>query len=153
MLEYFFNSDDFYGDCLILETIIEELEFNTKNYNINFGIKEKTEDQFIFTEDVFLYPELYLVFTQFRKLYFPDFYFTNVMINHNIEEDRVKRGKVVSLGLGDYRGGNLIILDDENQKRVVLRSYSHINRFDSNEYEYYFTPFEGDRYNLIWFIV
>jgi len=153
MLEYFFNSDDFYGDCLILETIIEELEFNTKNYNINFGIKEKTEDQFIFTEEVFLFPELYLVFTQFRKLYFPDFYFTNVMINHNIEEDRVKRGKVVSLGLGDYRGGNLIILDDENQKRVVLRSYSHINRFDSTEYEYYFTPFEGDRYNLIWFIV
>lgn len=151
MLEYFFNSDDFYGDCLILETIIEELEFNTKNYNINFGIKEKTEEQFIFTEDVFLYPELYLVFTQFRKLYFEDFYFTNVMINHNIEEDRVKRGEVVSLGLGDYRGSNLVIIDHENKKRVVLRSYAHINRFDSSKYEYYFTAFEGDRYNLIWF--
>ena len=151
MLEYF--NGDFLGDCLILTTILEELEFGTKKYNINFGIKEKTEDQFIFTEDVFLYPELYIVFTQFRKLYFPDFYFTNVMINHNIEEDRIKRGKVVSLGLGDYRGGNLIILDDENKKRVVLRSWGHINRFDSTEYEYYFTNFEGDRYNLIWFNV
>tara|TARA_R110000787_G_C13403510_1_gene443619 strand:- start:45 stop:500 length:456 start_codon:yes stop_codon:yes gene_type:complete len=151
MLEYF--NGDFLGDCLILTTILEELEFGTKKYNINFGIKEKTEDQFIFTEDVFLYPELYIVFTQFRKLYFPDFYFTNVMINHNIEEDRIKRGKVVSLGLGDYRGGNLIILDDENKKRVVLRSWGHINRFDSTEYEYYFTNFEGKRYNLIWFIV
>ena len=152
MLQYF-NGNDFDGDCLVLTTILEELKFGTKKYNINFGIKEKTEDQFIFTEDVFLYPELYIVFTQFRKLYFPDFYFTNVMINHNIEEDRIKRGKVVSLGLGDYRGGNLIILDDENQKRVVLRSWGHINRFDSTEYEYYFTPFEGDRYNLIWFNV
>ena len=151
MLEYF--NGDFFGDCLILTTILEELEFGTKKYNINFGIKEKTEEQFIFTEEVFLFPELYIVFTQFRKLYFPDFYFTNVMINHNIEEDRVKRGKVVNLGLGDYRGGNLIILDHENQKRVVLRSWGHINRFDSTEYEYYFTPFEGDRYNLIWFNV
>ena len=89
MLEYF-NENDFYGDCLILTTILEELKFNTKTYNINFGIKEKTGDQFIFTEDVFLYPELYIVFTQFRKLYFEDFYFTNVMINHNIEEDKIK---------------------------------------------------------------
>ena len=152
MLQYF-NGNDFDGDCLVLTTILEELEFGTKKYNINFGIKEKTEDQFIFTEDVFLYPDLYIVFTQFRKLYFSDFYFTNVMINHNIEEDRIKRGKVVSLGLGDYRGGNLIILDHENKKRVVLRSWGHINRFDSTEYEYYFTPFEGDRYNLIWFNV
>lgn len=150
MLEYF-NSDDFYGDCLILETIIEELKFNTKTYNINFGVKEKTEENFIFTEDVFLYPELYIVFTQFRKLYFEDFYFTNVMINHNIEEDGVKRGEVVNLGLGDYRGSNLVIIDHENKKRVVLRSYAHINRFDSSKYEYYFTAFEGDRYNLIWF--
>ena len=150
MLEYF-NENDFYGDCLILTTILEELKFNTKTYNINFGIKEKTGDQFIFTEDVFLYPELYIVFTQFRKLYFEDFYFTNVMINHNIEEDKIKRGEVVSLGLGDYRGGNLIIIDHENKKRVVLRSYAHINRFDSSKYEYYFSGFEGDRYNLIWF--
>ena len=152
MLEYF-NENDFYGDCLILTTILEELKFNTKTYNINFGIKEKTGDQFIFTEDVFLYPELYIVFVEFRKLYFPDFYFTNVMINHNIEEDKVKRGEVVSLGLGDYRGSNLVIIDHEKKKRVVLRSYSHINRFDSSKYEYYFTAFEGDRYNLIWFNV
>ena len=56
MLEYF--NGDFLGDCLILTTILEELEFGTKKYNINFGIKEKTEDQFIFTEEVFLFPEL-----------------------------------------------------------------------------------------------
>ena len=152
MLE-FFNGNDFDGDCLILTTILEELKFGSKNYNINFGIKEKTEENFIFTEDVFLFPELYIVFTEFRKLYFPDFYFTNVMINHNIEEDMIKRGKVVSLGLGDYRGSNLVIIDHENKKRVVLRSYAHINRFDSSKYEYYFTAFEGDRYNLIWFNV
>lgn len=152
MLE-FFNGNDFDGDCLILTTILEELKFSTKNYNINFGIKEKTEENFIFMEDVFLYPELYIVFTQFRKLYFEDFYFTNVMINHNIEEDRIKRGKIVSLGLGDYRGGNLIIIDHKEEKRVVLRSWHFLNRFDSSKYEYYYSHFEGDRYNLIWFNV
>jgi len=152
MLE-FFNGNDFDGDCLILTTILEELKFDNKNYNINFGIKEKTEENFIFTEDVFLYPELYIVFTQFRKHYFEDFYFTNVMINHNIEEDRIKRGKVVSLGLGDYRGGNMIIIDHEKEKRVVLRSWHFLNRLDSSKYEYYYSHFEGDRYNLIWYNV
>ena len=152
MLEYF-NGNDFDGDCLILTTILEELEFGTKNYNINFGVKTKTEENFIFTEEVFVYPELYIVFTQFRKYYFDDFYFTNVMINHNIEEDRMKRGKVVCLGLGDYRGGNMIIVDHEKEKRVVLRSWHFINRLDTSKYEYYYSNFQGDRYNLIWFNV
>ena len=133
---------------------IRRVKFDTKNYNIDFGIKEKIdEENFTFTEAVYTYPELFIVFTQFRKLYFEDFKFTNIMINHNVEEDRIKRGEVVSLGLGDYRGANLAIIDHEEKNRVVLRSWHHINRFDSTKYDYYFTPFEGDRYNLIWYNV
>ena len=147
----YFNGFDFLGDCLILETIIEDLDFDTKKYNIDYGIIGKLEDEFIFSESVYKYPELYIVFTQFRKHYFEDFYFTNVMINHNVEEDGIKRGEVVSLGLGDYRGGNLVIIDDEEKKRVVLRSWKHINRFNSSKYEYYYSNFEGERYNLIWY--
>tara|TARA_R110000787_G_scaffold49716_1_gene119025 strand:- start:140 stop:598 length:459 start_codon:yes stop_codon:yes gene_type:complete len=147
----YFNGFDFLGDCLILETIMEDLDFDTKKYNIDYGIIGKLEDDFIFSEAVYTYPELYMVFTQFRKHYFEDFYFTNVMINHNMEEDGIKRGEVVSLGLGDYRGGNLVIIDDEEKKRVVLRSWQHINRFNSSKYEYYYSNFEGERYNLIWY--
>ena len=152
-MNQYFNGFDFDGDCLILTTILEELKFDTENYNIDFGIKETIGDDYTFSEAVYTYPELYLVFTQFRKLYFEDFKFTNVMINHNVEEDRIKRGEVVSLGLGDYRGANLAIIDHEEKNRVVLRSWHHINRFDSTKYEYYFTNFEGDRYNLIWYNV
>ena len=147
----YFNGCNFDGDCLILTTILEELEFDTENYNIDYGIIGKNGEDFIFSEAVYKYPELYIVFTQFRKLYFEDFYFTNVMINHNVEEDKIKRGEVVNLGLGDYRGANLAIIDHEEKNRVVLRSWHHINRFDSTKYEYYFTNFEGERYNLIWY--
>ena len=132
----YFNGFDFLGDCLILETIMEDLDFDTKKYNIDYGIIGKLEEDFIFSEAVYTYPELYMVFTQFRKLYF---------------EDGIKRGEVVSLGLGDYRGGNLVIIDDEEKKRVVLRSWQHINRFNSSKYEYYYSNFEGERYNLIWY--
>ena len=149
----YFNGFDFLGDCLILETIMEDLDFDTKKYNIDYGIIGKLEDDFIFSEVVYTYPELYMVFTQFRKHYFEDFYFTNVMINHNVEEDKIKRKEVVNLGLGDYRGANLVIIDHEEKNRVVLRSWHHINRFDSTKYEYYFTNFEGERYNLIWYNV
>ena len=90
-MNQYFNGCNFDGDCLILTTILEELEFDTKNYNIDFGIKEKIdEENFTFTEAVYTYPSLYIAFTQFRKLYFEDFKFTNVMINHNVEEDRIK---------------------------------------------------------------
>ena len=147
----YFNGFDFDGDCLILTTILEELKFDTENYNIDFGIKETIGDDYTFSEAVYTYPELYIVFTQFRKLYFEDFKFTNIMINHNVEEDRIKRGEVVNISLGDFRGGNLIILDHEEKKRVVLRSWQHINRFNSSKYEYYYSNFEGERYNLIWY--
>ena len=33
----YFNGFDFDGDCLILTTILEELEFDTENYNIDLA--------------------------------------------------------------------------------------------------------------------
>lgn len=145
----YFNGEIF-GDCLILQTILEELNFGTETYNIDFGIKIQKGDEFLFSEVVFKYPELYIVFTEFRKLYFSDFYFTNVMINYNTEEDNIKREEIVSVGIGDYRGGNLVLLDDE-KKRSLHRSWNNPVRFNSDETEYYFTNFTGDRYNLIFY--
>ena len=130
----YFNGEIF-GDCLILQTILEELNFDQETYNIDFGIEIQNGDDFLFSEVVFKYPE---------------FYFTNVMINYNTEEDNIKREEIVSVGIGDYRGGNLVLLDNE-KKRSLHRSWNNPVRFNSDTTEYYFTNFTGDRYNLIYY--
>ena len=89
-----------------------------------------------------------LIHNEIKRL-FPNYYFTGVMINKNLEcpphKDKGNDGGVIVIGLGDYEGGELVIDGVEhNVKNKEIR-------FDAHTLEHYVKPFKGDRYSVVIF--
>ena len=177
MPKYFNN--DFYGDCLILTTYIEDLEFydnkRRKHLNNNKGatwsmlygltpykaykknqprIKD-TETNYYWSKGRMENPHLQEVFKEFSKLHFPDFNWRSIMINKNFEckphYDAGNIGVSVMIGLGDYSGGELFIKDEETNKITKLQTFHNIIRFDGSKYLHWTNKFSGDRFTLVFY--
>ncbi len=173
--------DNFNLDCVILTEYIRDLDFvdNKRRKKINnnkgktystlygitpYGILKKNEPKIFRQKDkksnYYLtvakskYPILQDIFDEFKNLYFPDFDFTSVMINKNLQckehKDGLNTGESVMLGLGDYRGGLLGIRDDEG--KVKLHETQHkLIKFNGSKYSHFTTDFTGERYTLVFF--
>jgi len=176
---YFIN--DFNLDCVILTDYIRDLEFvdNKRRKKINnnkgktystlygitpYGILKKNEPKIFRQKDkksnYYLtvakskYPILQDIFDEFKNLYFPDFDFTSVMINKNLQckehKDGLNTGESVMVGLGDYRGGLLGIRNEEGKVKLYETQHKLI-KFNGSKYSHFTTDFTGERYTLIFF--
>lgn len=175
-LKYFI--DDFHSDCLILTEYMEDLEFvdNKRRKKINnnkghtfsalwgitpykcitknlFRVRD-TKTNYFHTTIRTQYPQLEEIFEEFKKLHFPDFDFSCVTINKNLQckehKDGLNMGESLMLGLGDYRGGLLGIRNEEG--KVKLHETQHkIIKFNGSKYRHFTTPFKGTRYTLVFF--
>jgi hypothetical protein len=99
------------------------------------------------------YPDLEIIFEQYRNKYFPDFEYRSVQMNHNFKcpphKDSSNIGFSVLCGFGDYDGGECSI--DFNG---CIKSYdvSHTYlKFDGSQYKHWVEDWTGERYTLVFF--
>ena len=174
----YFNNE-FYGDCLILTNYIEEVEFydnkRRKHLNNNKGqtwsmlygltpykaykkgfdrIKDPNSNYY-WSKGRMENPHLQDIFIEFGNLYFEDFDWRSVMINKNFQckphYDSGNVGESIMIGLGDYRGGELYIEDNETKTISKLQTFHNLIRFDGSKHLHWTNKFEGDRYTLIFY--
>jgi hypothetical protein len=174
-MKYFNNS--FYGDCLILTNYLEELEFNHnwrrkhlnttsartlsmlygltpyKHVGVNRSRIKDPNSNYYWSLGRMKYPHLYEIFREFSELHFPDFEWSSVMINKNLQcdwhKDKGNIGESIMLGLGDYRGGALYVKYDNEIKKY--QTWCRLVRFNGSLYEHCTEKFEGERFTLVFY--
>ena len=100
------------------------------------------------------YPELNEYFKFFSVLYMGDFKFNQVVINKNFKigrhKDKKNVGESYIIGLGDYTGGELVIEDNEKEKKIIdIKNNPYT--FNGSEKYHYVLPFEGERFSLVFY--
>lgn len=99
-------------------------------------------------------PELYLQLIQIGKLANPDFDFSGIMVNKNCcakpHRDKNNVGTSIITGLGDYTGGNLCIVSDDNKIYEVDIKHSFVE-FDGKSIHYNTPILSGTKWTLIYF--
>ena len=100
------------------------------------------------------HPIMELVFEEFSKLYFSDFFWTQVMINKNYQIpkhfDSANVGESVLCAFGDYSGGEINI----DFGGLIEEQYDPRDRpvrFNGSKYEHWVSDFEGLRYSLVFY--
>ena len=97
------------------------------------------------------HPIMELVFEEFSKLYFSDFFWTQVMINKNYQIpkhfDSANVGESVLCAFGDYSGGEINI-EYENGVETLDAQEKPI-KFNGSKYKHWVSDFEGLRYSLV----
>lgn len=99
--------------------------------------------------------ELYLKLIEIGKRANPDFDFTGIMVNKNCRavphRDKNNFGNSIIVGLGDYEGGNLCIVDEEAEEILEYDIKYNFLEFDGR-FIHYNTPItKGDKWTLIYF--
>ena len=94
------------------------------------------------------------VFEEFAGLYFPDFFYTQVMVNKNYQIpphfDSANCGDSVLCAFGDYSGGEINIEYYDNEIIVADPQEKPI-RFNGSKFKHWVSDFEGLRYSLVFF--
>lgn len=177
-MKYFI--DDWHSDCLILESILEGIDYysgserqkmSRKGKSMLYGVtwkgflkyntegnkvfREKdTKTGLYFTKCRSKYPELGKVFKEFAKLYFPDFHWTQVQLNKNFEApwhfDSQNIGTSMLLSLGDYTGGKTRLMH-LNEKVEDIDSHYQLCKFNGSKIKHCVLPFQGTRYSIVFF--
>ena len=98
------------------------------------------------------FPVLFSKIIDFGKKYV-NHDFSSIQVNHNIQclkhKDRNNKGVSSIIGIGNYIGGELVVIKDGIEKIKNIRHKFHT--FDGHLYEHYTKEFEGDRYSLVFF--
>lgn len=83
-----------------------------------------------------------------------NFRFTTIQVNKNQLCPRHRDANNTSMsyiiGLGDYQGGGLVVIDDKTGEEKTLDIKNKFVRFDARKL-HYTEPFEGERYTLAFF--
>jgi len=94
------------------------------------------------------FPELYDLLKDFIKQHDPNFEYTTIQLNKNIQSpphiDKNNVGYSYIIGLGDYTGGNLVI---EGKQYNIKNTWK---KFDGR-LGHWVEPFQGTRYTIIYF--
>ena len=100
------------------------------------------------------YPDLDIIFKQYRDKYFPKFEYTQVQMNRNFlapaHFDSDNTGMSVVCAFGDYSGGLLSVDFAGNIKSYDLLNNGYV-QFDGSKYKHWVEPFKGERYSLVFF--
>ena len=98
-------------------------------------------------------PEMEEVFQEFASIYFPDFFYTQIMINKNYQIpphfDSANVGESVLCAFGDYSGGEINIEYDEGVVQVDAQEKPI--KFNGSKYKHWVSDFDGLRYSLVFF--
>ena len=85
----------------------------------------------------------------------PKFKFTSVQYNKNHRaakhRDAKNTGVSYIVGLGDYKGGELIIYDENDKNPVKHDIQNKFNTFNGSIYPHETAPFKGERYTLVFY--
>jgi hypothetical protein len=96
---------------------------------------------------------VYLYLKDFVKKYNPDFEFTEIQINYNWKspkhKDKLNVGESIIIGLGDYKGGELIIEKEDGEEKHDINC--KFLKFNGAKYTHYTKPWEGDRLSLVFY--
>jgi hypothetical protein len=98
--------------------------------------------------------ELGDVFKEYAMLYLPkSFHWTQVQINKNWQiaphRDASNQGRSYIVGLGEYKGGGLVI--NVNGKNKTVNIKNKIYGFDGSKYTHWVDHYEGERWSLVFF--
>jgi len=94
------------------------------------------------------YPELYKSIRALISAAKPDFTYTTIQINENLESaphfDKNNMGESYIIALGDFQGGELMV------EGTPFNIRNRFKRFDGTK-GHWTAPFEGERYSLVFF--
>ena len=99
------------------------------------------------------HPYMENVFREFASIYFPDFLYTQIMVNKNYQIpphlDSANCGESVLCAFGDFSGGEINI--EFETGTVRLDAQEKPIKFDGSKYKHWVTDFEGLRYSLVFY--
>ena len=99
------------------------------------------------------HPEMVEVFEEFASIHFPDFFYTQIMINKNYpcpaHRDSANVGESVLCAFGNFSGGEINIEYEDGTKS--LNPQEKPVKFDGSKYKHWVSPFEGLRYSLVFY--
>lgn len=101
------------------------------------------------------FPELLGVANALMKAHDPGFKYTSIQVNKNMQcsphRDSGNEGPSYIIGLGDYEGGDLVVVDPATGPKThnVRNRFVH---FDGRMM-HHVLPFTGERYTLVFFTV
>ena len=173
-------TDEWYADCLRLESYIAELQFYSgserqkmtrKGKSMLYGVtwkgflkydkdgnkvfREKDpETGLYFTKCRVKYPELHKILKEFSRRYFPDFHWTQCQLNKDFEApwhfDSANIGESILLTLGDYTGGKTRLMHLDERVEDIDSHYQ-LCKFNGSKIKHCVLPFEGTRYSIVFF--
>jgi hypothetical protein len=96
------------------------------------------------------------VFREYTNIYFPNFVWTQIQINHNFicspHFDTTNVGISYLVAFGDYIGGETCILHNEADGYVKYDAREKPLIFNGSKFKHYTEEFSGgDRYSLVFF--
>jgi hypothetical protein len=65
--------------------------------------------------------------------------------------DRKNTGESLLIGLGDYKGGELVVWEDKESPTTTVDISSQSVQFDGSKLYHETAPFEGERYSLVFY--
>tara|TARA_R110000787_G_scaffold158123_1_gene272046 strand:- start:8731 stop:9336 length:606 start_codon:yes stop_codon:yes gene_type:complete len=100
------------------------------------------------------YPDLEHIFKEYRDIYFPYFYYSQVQMNHNFQcpkhKDSTNVGESVLCAFGYYKGGDTVIDFDGAIKKYDCRE--DYLKFNGSKYKHWVEDWTlSDRYTLVFF--
>jgi hypothetical protein len=97
--------------------------------------------------------DVYFYLKEFVNKYYPDFEFTEIQINYNWKspkhKDKLNYGDSLIIGLGDYKGGELIIEKEDGEEKHDINC--KFLKFNGAKYTHYTKPWDGDRLSLVFY--
>ena len=101
------------------------------------------------------YKKLFKESKKLMRMKDPKFKFTSIQYNKNHRAARHRDAKNTGVsyivGLGDYKGGELIIFDENEKNPVKHDIKGKFNTFDGSKYPHETAPFSGERYTLVFY--
>ncbi len=101
------------------------------------------------------YKKLFRESKKLMRLKDSKFKFTSIQYNKNHRAARHRDAKNTGVsyivGLGDYKGGELIIFDEDEKNPVKHDIKGKFNTFDGSKYPHETAPFKGERYTLVFY--
>jgi len=102
-------------------------------------------------------PEMEAIFEEFAKIYFADFFWTQVQINKNFPApkhlDSMNVGESYLCCFGKYTGGETVVDFGGMGKYAPCNLNPRLKpiKFNGSKFEHWVEPFEGKRYSLVFF--
>lgn len=101
------------------------------------------------------YKKLFKESKKLMRMKDPKFKFTSIQYNKNHRAARHRDAKNTGVsyivGLGNYKGGELIIFDENEKNPVKHDIKGKFNTFDGSKYPHETAPFSGERYTLVFY--